>query len=213
MLVNQWIDDIHANAVTHGWWESERTLKEILALIHSEWSEALEEDRASRPMEYRVCFYDPEEKVPCNPKKVVDCRFTDTKCKYRDEKPEGIAVELIDGCIRIMDYMGFCEFSMGLITVHDMADIGRLLCLYDPDETLAELVANLHYYTAEAMLIGKNPDMQDEKQRKNVSCQYLKQALEFACAWLEDHGYDPEIMIREKHEYNKTRPYKHNKLY
>ena len=36
------INDIHANAVAHGWWEEERPIPEMLCLIHSEVSEALE---------------------------------------------------------------------------------------------------------------------------------------------------------------------------
>lgn len=34
--------EIHENAVNHGWWESERPISEIRALLHSEASEALE---------------------------------------------------------------------------------------------------------------------------------------------------------------------------
>ena len=33
---------IHDNAINHGWWETERPVPEILCLIHSEVSEALE---------------------------------------------------------------------------------------------------------------------------------------------------------------------------
>jgi len=33
---------IHGNAVKHGWWENQRPVPELLALIHSEVSEALE---------------------------------------------------------------------------------------------------------------------------------------------------------------------------
>ena len=35
-------EKIHANAVLHGWWETPRTIPELLVLIHSEVSEALE---------------------------------------------------------------------------------------------------------------------------------------------------------------------------
>ena len=34
--------DIHLNAVYHGWWETQRPVPELLCLIHSEVSEALE---------------------------------------------------------------------------------------------------------------------------------------------------------------------------
>ena len=33
---------VHANAVNHGWWEDKRPVPELLCLIHSEVSEALE---------------------------------------------------------------------------------------------------------------------------------------------------------------------------
>ena len=49
----EWAKEIHENAVAHGWWEEDRTISEICALIHSELSEALEEARAALPkMEY-----------------------------------------------------------------------------------------------------------------------------------------------------------------
>ena len=47
---------IHQNAVDHGWWEDgERPFPEIIALCHAELSEALEEYRDNKPMEYTVC--------------------------------------------------------------------------------------------------------------------------------------------------------------
>lgn len=43
--INEFAAEVHKNAVEHGWWEGERTFPEIVALIHSEVSEALEEYR------------------------------------------------------------------------------------------------------------------------------------------------------------------------
>ena len=76
-MLNELAREIHENAVAHGWWESERPLYEVIALCHSELSEALEEIRAGRP----AVWYD------------VD-------------KPEGWAVEMVDCMIRILDYLG-----------------------------------------------------------------------------------------------------------
>ena len=103
--IKEWITDIHNNAVDKGWWEKERSFGEIIALCHSELSEALEADRGG------------ESAVWDN-----------------SGKPEGWAVELADCVIRIFDYFG--------------------------------------------------------KQ-----------------------GIDAEKIIADKHEFNKTRPYKHNKRY
>lgn len=75
--INEWVNEIHTLAKSKGWWDDERELPEILALIHSEISEALEEGRK-------------------------DVYFSvDTS-----DKPEGVAVELVDAVIRIMDYFG-----------------------------------------------------------------------------------------------------------
>lgn len=41
--LNEWARDIHQNAVAHGWWDEPRSFGDIVALCHSELSEALEE--------------------------------------------------------------------------------------------------------------------------------------------------------------------------
>ena len=132
MNMNEWAKEIHANAVAHGWWESERELPEILMLIVSELSESLEEYRAGRSMVWHACMFDGE---PCS-EDDIKCRYwVNGECSagYCEQKPEGIAVEVIDALIRILD-------------------------------------------------------------------------------WCGKEGLDVEALVKEKHEYNKTRPYKHGKI-
>ena len=102
-MFNELAWEIHENAMAHGWWEENRTFPEIVALCHSELSEALEEYRNGRPMVYCV---NPDceilrsrgtgEDVCCNV-----CGFRDGKAK-----PEGITTEMADCIIRILDWAG-----------------------------------------------------------------------------------------------------------
>jgi len=98
MNINELTKDIHKNAVEHGWWEEERSFGEIIALCHSELSEALEEYRNCKPIRYYVC-----DGHICTD----DCNTCENDCRHeRDDKPEGLEIELADTIIRILDYCG-----------------------------------------------------------------------------------------------------------
>lgn len=101
--LNAFALEVHENAVTHGWWEEERSFGEIIALCHSELSEALEEYRAGRPMVWFTCKEIEGAQIVCDP--CTEHR-RQNGCKYRGDKPEGIAVELADCIIRILDWCG-----------------------------------------------------------------------------------------------------------
>ncbi len=100
MGLNQLRDEVHHNAVEHGWWEEERSFGEIIALCHSELSEALEEYREEGLKIYFKCEKDHD----CGLYEYGGVNKECTGCTRN--KPEGIAIELADCIIRILDYCG-----------------------------------------------------------------------------------------------------------
>lgn len=179
MTINELAKEVHKNAVEHGWWDEERSEAEVIALIHSEWSEALEEARAGRPLVW-----------------------------HKESKPEGIAVELIDGVIRIFDWFGKCQVEF---TEYDDSAT-RIEKLYHESnveivpDSLPELITMLHRYTAEARYATRHANgVINSLALKNVSA--------IALSWVKKQGLDPLALLLEKHEYNKGRPYKHGKKF
>ena len=196
MDLNEFAKEVHANAVAHGWWETERDPAEIIALIHSEWSESLEEYRAGRPMVWHECMDEgqaPEDRpVVCE--QCTDCYYYGKKCEHRGKKPEGIAVELIDGCIRILDFAAHEKVSLEFGSIEPL------------QPTPPKLIADLHYYTSYALNdVGKYGKIVEH----DFIPKWLGVAVYEALRFIHVQGLDPEKIMREKHEYNKTRPYRH----
>lgn len=101
MTIRELTADIHQNAVEHGWWDEKRSFGDILSLCHSELSEALEEHRNDKPMCY---FVRDTSTFPQYENYYKD--ETDMSLWNSTQKLEGIATEMADCIIRILDWAG-----------------------------------------------------------------------------------------------------------
>lgn len=84
--ITELVQEAHKTAVKHGWWEKPQDFGTLIALCHSELSEALEEYRGG-----------------CSPEEV---REEHTLSPIIPRKLEGIPSELADTVIRIFDMCG-----------------------------------------------------------------------------------------------------------
>lgn len=196
--MNKWNElaaAVHKNAVDHGWWDEEREAAEIFALIHSELSEALEEYRSGRPLLYfpcnagGLCVDDrPEENVSCG-SRIYNPENPSAPCSAKSKKPEGIAVELADCVIRILDYCG-----------KEQIDIGG---------ELEERRAGFDSYALPALVNECHCLVSQAYDNTKETAAFLAECVAIIEYWCEENGSNLEDVIRKKHEYNKTRPYRH----
>lgn len=196
MSLNELAKEAHQIAVEHSWWDKEPTFGELVALMHSELSEALEEYRAGRPNVWYACR-ESVPSLPCAPTDAYDCVMLgqEENCAYRSDKPEGIAVELADCIIRILDWAG-----------HDGVDLDRIFCAVKEDRLkwdmdkishFGDFISGLHNILSMAYT--------DEEDNQGI---YFCMVIDYIQEALKQSGVDLYTVMRAKMEYNRTRPYR-----
>lgn len=191
MNITEWAKEIHENAVAHGWWETKRSTGEVIALIHSELSEALEEARDNRPMMYVL---GPNGEEICTP------------CYFNGRKPEGVAVELADAVIRVLDAaahvgMPLQDYDAERQEVESVRDVAPKIF-----GDFGTSIAFLHSIVSDLLRASIEGDANDAISAALGIIAYIEEYLVY-------RGLDLWEVIEIKHNYNKGRPYKHGKAF
>ena len=115
---------------------------------------------------------------------------------------------MMDGVIRILDLCsryGY-EFENGTIDLL-IEKSGALYSKAISGKDLSHAILFLHYMTSMAGMCVY------ETESIKLAFPILERCASIAIWWVRQQGLDPEKFLREKHEYNKTRPYKHGKKF
>lgn len=191
MNITEWAKEIHENAVKHGWWDTKRSTGEVIALIHSELSEALEEARDNRPMMYVL---GPNGEEICTP------------CYFNGRKPEGVAVELADAVIRVLDMaehvgMPLRDYDAVRQEWESVRDVAPKIF-----GDFCTSIAFVHSIVSDLLRASIEGDANEAISAVLGIIAYIEE-------YLAHRGLDLWQVIELKHNYNKGRPYKHGKAF
>lgn len=201
MNLNELAKEAHQIAVDHGWWEKEPSFGDLVALMHSELSEALEEYRAGRPMVWHACMTSDDD-TPCTKEGCGD--WYNGKCELTclSPKPEGIAVELADCIIRILDWMGKEQMDADKLMYESTQRVMPEVPKRINNTSFGNCISRWH------LLLSLGYVHWCREPREYAA---LRIALCMAeiLDWAGKEGVDMDAIIREKMAYNRTRPYRH----
>ena len=173
--------EAHAIAKEHGWWDEKRSFGDLIALVHSELSEALEAYR-----EYGNTTHAWMELVDED---------------SDDRIPVGVGHELADVVIRVAD---MAEAHSGTLN----ADIPFTVDPWAKDASFGDWITMLHgiltdvlWHWYDEKFIGVIPD----RHWIGDASSFVRGVYGMA----DHYGIDLDAAIEAKMEYNRGRPYRH----
>jgi len=193
MNLNKLRDEIHDNAVKHGFWEGERSIAECLVLIHSEVSEALEADRNGKYAKGNI----KPETIEWMAKTWEKITFLENFIlKVKDTFED----ELADVVIRCLDLCGHLEIDVDKEMEHELSRN-----IFKNAKTIAEQLLELHCWITYAVT--------DDSYGEEYSSSSIVGIIDVTMELAKLHNIDIEKHIELKMKYNETREYKHGKKY
>ena len=117
-------------------------------------------------------------------------------------KPEGIAIELLDAVIRMFDFMGSLGVTFTDDTIEKLADTIRMNKEGERlhDDTFPVFLCHVHDCISKAY---------EDQLNFQSAIGHLLGACGLIFKWLQEENFDTEKYLLEKHEFNKSRSYKH----
>ena len=185
--------EAHSIAKDHGWWDEERSFGDLIALVHSELSEALEAYREHGLEDWRSHTYSDG--------------FVDEH--PQGEKPEGVPSELADVVIRVADMAEHYGVDLERVVIEARTDPNRAHDLYvrtyeiGASPSFGDWITQLHSRSTDIW----NGGLQHAwGQIWHNPIGLFVHDIERMAA---HYGIDLDTAIAIKMEYNKTRPYRH----
>lgn len=209
--INVLAAEAHENAVAHGFWDVPDAEDRHVALIHCELSEAIQAERDGDSLRRYICKeWDGSGEGECTMKTRGVCvdypmdalPGNGDSCSHR--KPEGVAVELADFVIRLMDFAA--GHRMKIPTRPQIVPVYA---------SLPRLVNRLHS-TIDELVHFREIDAGfgfEDGTGCVAQVQLVVYALELVETYLDEQGINLWEVVREKMDYNRTRPALHGKKY